>query len=211
MYEYVKKKHHEHILTSYPDYFFQDHFAVQILEAEMKNRYACTWWGSGRSMESVLTFHSVFPLFTDSNLSLHRFTDDLRATLHASAWFRSGTMPYTCIVHCPLPRFYFATVQVGMSCEACTCHRSKDQSGYLTDQLWDLKSSTPKVLKEARRCESVLRALFPFFQAPAMCRRNAPSVRVCMGISFWQTPQVLQVHSSFGRAGKKARNKQSPK
>ena len=34
--------------------------------------------------KSVFTFHSPFPLFTDSNLSLQRFTDS-RATLHARA------------------------------------------------------------------------------------------------------------------------------
>ena len=46
----------------------------------------------------------------------------------------------------------------------------KDESGYLTDQLRDLKSSTLKVLKEARRCELVLTVPFSF---PSSARENS--------------------------------------
>ena len=61
----------------------------------------------------------------------------------------------------------------------------------------------PRVLKEARRCQSVRKLLFPFARAPAKCGQKGPSMHVHWGISVRQTPKVLRVRSSFGRAGKR--------
>ena len=78
---------------------------------------------------------------------------------HARAWFCSCTIlaPFSIVFHFAV--FHFTSEHVVRSVHLPSI---KDQSGYLTDQLWDLKSSTPKVLKQARHCESVLRASFPF-------------------------------------------------
>ena len=65
-----------------------------------------------------------------------------------------------------------------------------------------LEIGVPRVLKEARRCRSVRKLLFPFARAPAKCKRKGRSMRVHWGISVRQMPKVLRVCSSFGRAGK---------
>ena len=123
---------------------------------QYENRYAWIWRGSSWSTEKLSHFPFPFPLFTDSNLFLHRFF----------WWLESDTV-CTCLIsfqsNVHLPRFHFATMQVGTSCKRCTWSK-------ISWDIWqisceDLKSSTPKepkVLKEARHCESVLRASFPF-------------------------------------------------
>ena len=138
-----------------------------------------------RKMETencILTFYPPFPLSTDS-VSFGPRTQSLSIvhrsiTLHAHA---------------------------GTSCEAFTWLRSKISWNYLTDQLWDRRLSTPiapKALKEARRCRSVRKLLFLLARAWAKCGRNGPSMQTHGGIRVRQTPKVLQLCSSFGRAGK---------
>ena len=65
---------------------------------------------------------------------------------------------------------------------------------------WRSEIDRPKVLKEARRCQSVRKLLFSFARAPAKCGRNGPSY-VHWRICFQQTPKVLRVRSSFRRTG----------
>ena len=59
----------------------------------------------------------------------------------------------------------------------------------------------PKVLKEAGRCQSAQNFLFPFARARAKCGQNGPPMHVHEGICVRQTPKVLRVRCSFGRAG----------
>ena len=66
---------------------------------------------------------------------------------------------------------------------------------------WRFEIDRPKGLKEARRCRSVRKLLFPFARARAKCGRNGPSMHTHGGIRVRQTPKVLRLRSSFGRAG----------
>ena len=66
---------------------------------------------------------------------------------------------------------------------------------------WRFEIDRPKGLKEARRCRSVRKLLFPFARARAKCGRNGPSIHTHGGIRVRQTPKVLPLRSSFGRAG----------
>ena len=80
----------------------------------------------------------------------------------------------------------------------------KDQLGYLTDQLWYRRLSTlmaSKALKWARRCQSIRKLLFSLAQAQMKCGKNGLSMHAHWGICVRQTPKVLRVCSSFGRAG----------
>ena len=70
--------------------------------------------------------------------------------------------------HCPGQRscvsFAYFTLPPGWACEACTCFRSKISRisrdiWEISCELWDNRF-TPKVLKEAWHCQSVLRASF---------------------------------------------------
>ena len=105
---------------------------------------------------------------------------------------------------CPLSVDLSPCMRPGTSCEEFTWLRFKDQLGYLTDQLWDrrlLMPMAPKALKEARCCQSLRKLLFPFARAPAKCGKNGPAIHKHWGIRVQQTPKVLRVRSSFGRAG----------
>ena len=79
-------------------------------------------------------------------------------------------------------------------------HSITDQSGYLQIS-WRSEIDRPKVLKEARHCQPVRKLLFSFAQASAKCGRNGLSMHIQWGIRVQQTPKVLRVRSSFGRAG----------
>ena len=55
--------------------------------------------------------------------------------------------------------------------------RPKDQSDQYIGQIsWTFEIDRPKGLKEARRCRSVRKLLFPFARARAKCGRNGPSM-----------------------------------
>ena len=55
---------------------------------------------------------------------------------------------------------------------------------------WRFEIDRPKGLKEARRCRSVRKLLFPFAGARAKCARNGPSMHTHGGIRVRQTPRV---------------------
>ena len=74
-------------------------------------------------------------------------------------------------------------------------------SRYIGQIRWRFEIDRPKGLKEARRCRSVRKLLFPFAGARAKCGRNGPSMHTHGGIRVRQTPKVLRLRSSFGRAG----------
>ena len=79
--------------------------------------------------------------------------------------------------HCPLPRFHCATMQAGTLCEACTCYRSKsswDISDRSVVRSEIVHAQTAKVLKESSRCESVLRASFPFHSRTSKVQVKRP-------------------------------------
>ena len=74
-------------------------------------------------------------------------------------------------------------------------------SRYIGQIRWRFEIDRPKGLQEARRCRSVRKLLFPFSRARAKCGRNGPSMHTHGGIRVRQTPKVLRLRSSFGRAG----------
>ena len=55
--------------------------------------------------------------------------------------------------------------------------------------------------ESSERNWSVRKLLCPFAQASAKCRKNGPSMHIHLGIGVQQTPTVVRVSSSFGRAG----------
>ena len=65
---------------------------------------------------------------------------------------------------------------------------------------WRSEIDRPKVLKEARRCQSVRQLLFRFTPAPAKCGRYGSSVHVHWGIRLRQSPKGLRICSLFGWA-----------
>ena len=110
--------------------------------------------------------------------------------------------------------FVFAGIEL-FEFEACTSwetcypcreargsdHRSVGKSGSQWQVSWRFEIDQPKVLKEARRCQSIRKLLFPVARARAKCGRNGQSMQIHLGIRVRQTPKVRRVRSSFGRAG----------
>ena len=90
------------------------------------------------------------------------------------------------------------------SYEAGTCLRSQ-----ISRDIWQIiirsrsEIDQPKVLKEARRYQSVRKLLFPFAGAQA-CEGNGPSMHIHWSIRVRVTPKVLWVQSSIWRDGEPA-------
>ena len=120
-------------------------------------------------------------------------------------------VPAQCLPHCSFSTVYrFASEHV-MRSHSCAADQIRsveisDRSAVRFEII-----HAPKVLKEARCCESVLRASFPFRSSASKVRANGPSMHVHWSIHVWQT--VLQAHSSSGGTGEPtilAPDRQSP-
>ena len=92
----------------------------------------------------------------------------------------------------------------GMSCEVWTWLRSKIVT-IMPKICWRSEIDRQRVLKEARRCQSVRKLLFPFARAPTKCRGEMAHLDRCRcteaSARVQQRPKVLRVRGSFGRAG----------
>ena len=114
----------------------------------------------------------------------------------ARAWplSRSAQLCFICVC-------YSATGQGVRSQRSNIGPKISEISRYIGQIGWRFEIDRPKALKEARRCRSVRKLLFPFARARAKCGRNGPSMQTHGGIRVRQTPKVLRLRSSFGRAG----------
>ena len=98
----------------------------------------------------------------------------------------------------------FTHIVPGRACEANDPKigpKISQISRYIGQISWRFEIDRPKGLKEARRCRSVRKLLFPFVRARAKCGRNGRSMHTHGGSRVRQTPKVLRLRSSFGRTG----------
>ena len=112
----------------------------------------------------------------------------------------------TCLAIVPVSAAVFHVRMLRCTGQGVRSQRSKigpkisQISRYIGRQIrWRFEIDRPKVLKEARRCRSVRKLLFPFAGARAKCGRNGPSLQIRGAIGVRQTPKVLRIRSSFGR------------
>ena len=131
--------------------------------------------------KSVITFHTPFLL--SLNLSLYR----LLMIRERRCMLVLDFVPHQCPI-VDSHGFTVATKPVDVSCEGCTV-RAVDQRSVRRSCSWK-SGNLAKVLKEARRCQLVLRASFPF-------RSSASEVQ-----TKWPVGADTHWHPSFDRRQK---------
>ena len=113
----------------------------------------------------------------------------------------------TCLVIVPVSAAVFHLRMLHCTGQGVRSQRSKigpkisQISRYIGQISWRFEIDRPKGLKEARHCRSVRKLLFPFARARAKCGWNGSSMHTHGCIRVRQTPKVLRLRSSFGRAG----------
>ena len=118
---------------------------------------------------------------------------------HCDGWFLHV------LGHCPVSAAVFHVRMLHCTGQGVRSQRSKigpkisQISRYIGQIRSRFEIDRPKGLKEARRCRSVRKLLFPFAGARAKCGRNGPSLQIRGAIGVRQTPKVLRIRSSFGR------------
>ena len=111
----------------------------------------------------------------------------------------------TCLAIVPVSAAVFHVRMLHCTGQGVRSQRSKigpkisQISRYIGQIRWRFEIDRPKGLKEARRCRSVRKLLFPFAGARAKCGRNGRSLQIRGAIGVRQTPKVLRIRSSFGR------------
>ena len=111
----------------------------------------------------------------------------------------------TCLAIVPVSAAVFHVRMLHCTGQGVRSQRSKigpkirQISRYIGQIRWRFEIDRPKGLKEAGRCRSVRKLLFPFAGARAKCGRNGPSLQIRGAIGVRQTPKVLRIRSSFGR------------
>ena len=160
-----------------------------------ENRHAWSWWGSSTEKRSHFRGAKSFASPPQLVWTAGEPVPDLAPTFK---WCKYVSC--FCLKHARRAKTMANCFIVHRARHAKRARASiNDQWGYLTDQLWDRRLACREFWK---KLDAVRKLLFPFARAPAKCVRKGPSMHAHWGISVRQTPRVLRLRSSFGRAGK---------